>query len=159
MAHSPETIRFLQQDMEAATVEIDRLRKQIEVYRAKVEAEQLKVDFLRNLVSSEKAPAAKVGKKVNGANVTGEHDQHVSPVPSTNAKTGFRDAIRTVLRNSSKGMRPKDVTRDLRRIEFEYKGPNLPTRVANELYRMRRVGMATKRGEFYYLGRDKEGSE
>lgn len=68
------------------------------------------------------------------------------------APTGFREGIRAVLRKAGKPLTPKDVVEAIR--ENEYPGwdfGNLPTRVNNDLWKMKESGQLEKSSEGYSL--------
>ncbi len=70
---------------------------------------------------------------------------------------GIRDAIRAVLRDAGKGLRPKQITAKLRSEGYEINNSNktsLATRVGTEAWRMGRTGQLFKRGSAYRLPPD-----
>lgn len=84
-----------------------------------------------------------------------------SEVPAQDGQTGgtafqqlgFREAIRTVLREARRGMKPAEVTDELRRRGWESDAAqktSLSTRVSNDLFRMKRAGKVRKKGPRYY---------
>ena len=70
---------------------------------------------------------------------------------------GIRDAIRAVLRDSGKGLRPVQITDKLRRERYDADSNkrDLASRVGTEAWRMGRTGQLTKRGSAYRLPPDK----
>ena len=69
------------------------------------------------------------------------------PSPSV----GFRDAVREILRDVGKGMRPRDVTLELKKRNFPYTAKtDMNVRVSNELHRMVNSNQIRKRGKLYY---------
>jgi hypothetical protein len=65
---------------------------------------------------------------------------------------GFRDAMRAVMRDSGRGLRPKDIAQALRRSDFEYTATvNISTRVSNELYNLKKAGHVKRNKGLYTL--------
>jgi hypothetical protein len=73
---------------------------------------------------------------------------------SPTSGTGFRDAVRKILRDFPKGLRPAEVVAELgRRGELvRYTGKAKPSvRVHNELYVLRKSGAITRKGHKYAI--------
>lgn len=54
---------------------------------------------------------------------------------------GFREAMRTIMKNSGRGLRPRDIIREMERSDFDYTAStDLSKRISNELYSLKKAG-------------------
>jgi hypothetical protein len=130
---------------------LSTLDNEIAELDGKREAHRIKLDWLKTQVDPSAiqglpSPAAELPAKPVAAQPGGD------TTSDDGTPRGLRYAIRAVLKNASRGMRPRDIHGELvkRGTAFsEGKSPPL-TRTHNELYRMSKVGQIRKRGSLYY---------
>jgi hypothetical protein len=135
-ALEPEEVEAFQVQIASCDANIGRLDREIKALQAKRSAEMAMRDGLR----------AKLGPNIPVATNSAEKPATESAPPK-----GFREAIRDVLRDSGRGMLPREVAEELRRRKFPYAGTvDLATRVSNDLFRMRESGKVRKHGRNYY---------
>jgi hypothetical protein len=99
------------------------------------------------------APAVMVASANGRVSVTGVVGSVVDAVHPPNA-TGFRAAVRKVLRDNPKGLRPSEVLQELeKRGELvRYTGKSKPSdRVHNELYVLKKAHVIVRRNNRYIL--------
>ena len=73
--------------------------------------------------------------------------------PTQFERTGFRDAVRAVLRDSpGKGLKPKDIAHEMLTRGFKYTASTeLSTRVSNDLRRLIKSKKVRKHRGHYYI--------
>ena len=75
--------------------------------------------------------------------------------PGNGSEPGFRERLRTILKDHSNGLKPAQVTTELRSEGFDLPSTSVPlgTRVSNELHRMYRAGQLhrTKAGRYKFI--------
>jgi hypothetical protein len=127
--------------------EIARIDGEIESLKARREGVKM----------MQKALARLVPKRITPGTGTLQVGQ-TAPLPMIgrrgNAGTGFREAVRKVLRDNPRGLRPAEVLAEMkRRGELAtYTGKTkLGARVQNELYAMKRSGSVSKQDDRYTL--------
>lgn len=68
---------------------------------------------------------------------------------------GFREAVRTIIRNSDRSLRPKEIADRMKRSDFEYTGKvKLYTRVGNELSNLKKAGEIRRNKGLYRLAQE-----
>lgn len=137
---------FLNQDMLAAERDLSGLDAQIFALQSKREGLTRKIELLK---AELKAGDGAVTLTLKGPN--GNVDLSDMLPGDTELPTTFRDFLRRVLRESAKGMKPKDVLTAVRKMGYAFDGVKDPsTRTSSELWRMAQMGDIQKRGGFYY---------
>jgi hypothetical protein len=147
MAQSKITTDIVIAQVTGMDAEIARIDEQIAQLNARREAVLLMKNTLSPLV-------AKVPNPPTGLTATVVYGDKLRPAPSATvpgsvngvqlfrSSTGFRDALRKVLRDHPKGLRPAQVVQELRdRGDLaRYTGKAKPqVRVHNELYELKRT--------------------
>lgn len=67
----------------------------------------------------------------------------------------FREAVRTIISKSGRGLRPKDIAREMKHSDFEYTGKvDLYIRVGNELSNLKKAGKIRSRKGSYRLAQE-----
>lgn len=67
----------------------------------------------------------------------------------------FREAVRTIIKNSNRGLRPKEITSKLQNSDFEYTGSvYMYLRVGNELANLKKAGKIRGRQGLYRFVRE-----
>ena len=131
------TLKFIQLDIAAYEREITQLGDQIKFLTGKREALEFKLKTLKKAVATLGGGKSAITTVIENA----------SPL----AGVGFRDALRIILNDATKGLRPRDIASELTRRGFRYEAStDLSTRISNELYRMKKSGHVKKRGNLYY---------
>jgi hypothetical protein len=156
MALNERTASYLAEEVRKAQLELETLNAQVREAEFRREAGQIKLEALQSALG----PGAPNG----GAAAQDTHKGQTTLFPGTGSMSmtgvlanaagvtvGFRDAIRVVLTDAPKGLRPTEVYKKLTERGVVYKGKTDPTnRTGNELRRMVREGHARKRGKLYY---------
>jgi hypothetical protein len=142
--------------------EVKRIDEQIAALQARREGMVMMQEALRPLVDPARHTVTVTGNKsilsfeaasmaVLNTSLIGKSVYKIAA--PTGTVTGFRDAVRQVLRDNPKGLRPRQVLFELdRRGELaRYTGKVKPSvRVHNELYLLRKSGEVLKRGGSKY---------
>lgn len=144
----------IQSQIDIHDAELNRLDREIAALQARRDAVRLMRDALMPLLrpATEVTPIPNI--VVAGTRAEDDHSSY------QRAPTGFREAVRDVIRASSNGLSPADVLAEMRRrgTDSVYKG-NVPieTRLHNELWKMRKSGHLGRRaGKYYLVQRDQE---
>lgn len=67
----------------------------------------------------------------------------------------FREAVRTIISKSGRGLRPKEIARQMKHSDFEYTGKvDLYLRVGNELGNLKKAGKIRSRKGLYRLAQE-----
>ena len=67
----------------------------------------------------------------------------------------FREAVRTIIKNSNRSLRPKEITSKLQNSDFEYTGKvDLYLRVGNELGNLKKAGKILRNKGLYRLAQE-----
>jgi len=157
MAVRQITLQYIGQDLDTCRQEIQRIDEQMEQFRAKREALVFRLDNLSSAYEKAKAESeAQVGSTANQQDL-GANETRVDPASTAYMSSGtleglgFRDAVRQVLADASKGMRPKEISKAMIDRGYKYDGKTeLSARMANELSRMTKSHSVRKRGHLYY---------
>lgn len=143
---SKRAAEFLAADLKAVMQELDALDSGIREMEAKREAVRIKFDLLKRAIGPD-----------SQAELPGLEDLEETPIPEdsvpqpASTQGGFRVAIRGVLTEAVRGMRPRDVHAELVKRGVPFKGKVEPvTRTYQELYRMAKHGQIRKRSGLYY---------
>jgi len=165
MALDDLTNQYLTSELTQTISQLQGVEAAIASYTAQKNALQLKIAALKTIdgfalppevpaVPPPPPPPPNPARVVGATLVMRASDQgsdQNSHAGEFDAKAGFRDAIREVLRNSSRGMRARDVLNALHTAGFKPGGNSDPAiRVATELYRMTKSGQIKKRGNLHY---------
>lgn len=159
MAVGSITLKYIEQDLEACRVEIARIDEQMVQFKAKREALVFRLEHLATAFDKEKAqsvsPQAELLDELpdsgSGMLKKGSSREAAYMTSGTLEDLGFRDAVRQVLADASKGMRPKEIVVAMQTRGFNYSGKtDFSARMANELSRMVRSRGVRKRGHLYY---------
>ena len=129
----------LKDELDDVLAQKHRLNAEVEVIQLQLTAieKQLKRNGGATSISSSSEPTASDSSQPDGK-------------PSLRGM-GFRDAMRAVMKNSARGLRPRDIARELRNSDFEYTAAvAIGTRVSNELYSLKRSGEIRRTQGGYY---------
>ena len=67
----------------------------------------------------------------------------------------FREAVRTIISKSGRGLRPKEIARQMKHSDFEYTGKvDIYLRVGNELSNLKKAGKIRGRKGLYRLAQE-----
>jgi hypothetical protein len=151
--------------------EITRIDESIAHAQTRKEAILLMKNALLPLVSTQSPAAKAAAKKALGSGNGSSGNVNVALtgavmslsggiVTATHhpTSTGFRDALRGVLRDHPKGLRPREVVKEMeaRGEMARYTGKASPaTRVANELYDLLNRKVLSRRGGRYSLNMER----
>ena len=149
---SKRAAEYLAADLQSAIHELQALDNGIREMEAKREAVRIKLDLLKKAIGPDFQMEFPVSKEPQvslsdiGAPPTAD-----LPVTESANGGGFRTAIRGVLAESARGMRPRDVHAALVKRGVPFTGKVEPiTRTYNELWRMAKNGQVRKRASLYY---------
>ncbi len=147
MNNPPVATEMIAAQINAMDSELEQLDRQIAHYQARREA----------VVLMKKALEPLIPKAGSSAPAGGSETVKPVPVPSSvprTGNTGFREALRDVLRDNPKGLKPREVVQELeaRGDLAKYTGTVEPSvRVHNELYSLRKRGSVLRRSGRYSL--------
>ena len=120
--------------LETQIVQFSEQKQQLDV---QIEIAKIKLDALRAQTSTHSGVA-----KANGSGQKTVYSLR---------GLGFREAIMVVLRDSKKGLRPRDISRRMLARGFQYTASTeISTRLSNDLAKMKMSGKVKKRGDLYY---------
>jgi hypothetical protein len=148
---SKRAAEFLAADLRAVEQELNALDAGIQEMEARREAVRVKLDLLKEAIGLKSQ-----GELLPKATQTSIEDVIAKPTEelpqaAVVAPGGFRVAIRGVLAEKVRGMRPRDVHEELVKRGVPFGGKAEPvTRTYQELYRMAKLGQIRKRGSLYY---------
>ena len=147
----PLAASFLTADVDLCRAEIARLDEDIKKLQAKRRAQEYKLSVLtagaRSAVSSSGAASGEPDAAGNG----GTQPAKSGDPPAV----GFREMIRAVLRDSNKGMKPKDIAKSMLDRGLNYsRTTQLNTRISNDLRRLVQSGSVRRSRGFYYIHRE-----
>lgn len=147
---------FLSADLESARAELARIDDELSKLQARRRAVEWKISAL-----TPGARAAHQDRITTGTGVPevagGQMSVATRQVAGTNAsdalaQTGFRDFIRSVLRDAERGLKPKEVAARVIERGFPYKGTTpIALRVSNDLHRLLQQGNVRRRSGLYYI--------
>lgn len=156
---SKRALEYLAADLKNIEADLQTLESSISELEAKREAALIKRRLLMDALGDagtellkeldKMPPAVVIPTAVNGAR---GYQEPGSGQPEEISETGgFRAAIRSVLGDAKRGMKPKDICAELVKRGVPFTGKVLPlTRTYNELWRMSKKGQLKKRATLYY---------
>jgi len=146
---SQRAAEYLAADVRNVIEELETLDNNIREMEAKREAVRVKLDLLKKAIGPDQIEMSLA--KDGSASLPANLDFGTSDVSAEPSEGGFRVAIRAVLNESTRGMRPKEILSQLVKRGVPFTGKSAPiSRTYNELWRMSKIGQVRKRGSLYY---------
>lgn len=152
IAHRPQTksmfdmdnhkIQALKSHQDKLQADLDDVQGQIQQLAAEQEVIELQLAAVEKDLSQKNASSTFfTAKKLNGQ-------------LSLKGMT-FREAVRTIIKNSDRSLRPKEITSKLQNSDFEYTGKvDLYLRVGNELGNLKKTGKIRSHKSLYRLAQE-----
>jgi hypothetical protein len=169
---NPNTVKLaadmVAQQVAAYDQEIERLRENIAGLEARREAVQMMRNALLTIIGGSKLPPVEKTETHGNSSIAGSNAAVSAPVPISGditktihhpTSTGFADAVRSVLRDAPKGMKPRQVAEEMktRGTAATYTGKTpFGTRVGNELHRLMRNKEVIRSSGRYHLKTQEE---